>query len=257
MREQTETTSDRTRWAADAALAASVARTAGEQLLALRRAGGPDLGGRGDRLAHDVIAEALADARPDDAVRSEEAASDGPADGAGTGRLWVVDPLDGTREYAAGMVEFAVHVALVEAGVAVVGAVALPGLGQVLASLPAPVVPPRSPGRLRLAVSRSRPPALVAAVARALEADLVPLGSAGFKVAAVVRGEVDAYVHAGGQYEWDSAAPVAVAAAAGLHASRIDGSPLRYGQPDPTLPDLLVCRSEVAERLLVAIAETG
>ena len=81
------------------------------------------------------------------------------------------------------------------------------------------------------------------------------MGSAGYKVAAVVLGEVDAYVHAGGQYEWDSAAPVAVARAAGLHTSRLNGSPLQYNQPEPYLPDLLVCRQELAEALLTAIRE--
>jgi 3'(2'), 5'-bisphosphate nucleotidase len=241
---------------ADVAVAETIARQAGERLIELRRTATVDVGRRGDREAHELIVAALAAARPDDPVRSEEApAGDGPTDDV-EGRLWVVDPLDGTREYAEGLAEFAVHVALVVGGVATVGAVGLPALGQVLVSAPAPVVPPAEPGATpRLAVSRSRPPSLVHGVAKALGAELVPLGSAGYKVAAVVRGEVDAYVHAGGQYEWDSAAPVAVALAAGLHASRLDGAPLRYGRPDPLLPDLVVCRPELAGPILDACAD--
>jgi 3'(2'), 5'-bisphosphate nucleotidase len=169
-------------------------------------------------------------------------------------RVWIIDPLDGTREYSEGRHDWAVHVALWEGGALVAGAVALPGLDTVLTTDPAPVVPARDEAApLRMAVSRSRPPAIATGVAEALGAELVAMGSAGFKVSAVVRGEADLYVHGGGQYEWDSAAPVAVAQAAGLHASRLDGSPLRYNQPDPYLPDLVVCRPEVADQVLAVI----
>lgn len=237
----------------DAAVAAAIAGRAGSLLMTLRREGGTDLGARGDRQSHELIMAALAQLRPDDPVRSEEAAPGSDAAGT-TGRLWVVDPLDGTREYGQGLVEFAVHVALVVDGVAAVGAVALPALGTVLSSASPPALPAAGDGPPRLAVSRSRPPEVAARVASVLGAEVVPLGSAGYKMAAVVRGEVDVYVHAGGQYEWDSAAPVAVAAAAGLHVSRLDGSPLRYGRPDPYLPDLIVCRPELAASVLAAAA---
>lgn len=164
--------------------------------------------------------------------------------------MWVVDPLDGTREFAEGRSDWAVHVALVVEHHPVVGAVALPGDGLVLDTSRPPVVPPAGDRRLRLVVSRTRPPELARSVAERLGADLIGMGSAGAKAMAVVRGEADIYLHAGGQYEWDSAAPVAVALAAGLHASRLDGSPLRYNQPDAYLPDLLVCRTELAAPVL-------
>jgi len=241
--------------AADLALAVELARAAGERLLALRtrwRAERPALGPAGDRAAQELIAAGLARDCPDDAVLSEEAV-DNPARGHAA-RVWIVDPLDGTREYAEGRDDFAVHVALWRRDLdrLTVGAVALPDRGRVLASDGTPP-PPRRPGPLRIAVSRTRPPAVAVAVARALGAELVPMGSAGAKVAAVLLGEVDAYLHSGGQHEWDSAAPVAVALAAGVHASRLDGSPLRYNRPDPTLPDLLVARTEHAAALLAAV----
>jgi 3'(2'), 5'-bisphosphate nucleotidase len=240
----------------DAQLAAALARAAGRRLLDLRAGLGDlpadELKERGDAAAQLVLAEGLAAARPDDAVLSEEAADD--AARLDAARVWIIDPLDGTREYSEGRSDWAVHVALWAAGSLVAGAVALPGLGSVLTTEPAAVVPSRDGAApLRMAVSRSRPPAIATRVADALGADLVAMGSAGFKVAAVIRGEADLYVHGGGQYEWDSAAPVAVALAAGLHASRLDGAPLRYNQPDPYLPDLLVCRPEVAEQVLLTI----
>ncbi|MGY1745220.1 3'(2'),5'-bisphosphate nucleotidase CysQ [Blastococcus sp. SYSU D00695] len=241
----------------DAALAAALARAAGERLRALREEAPhlptAELKDRGDAAAQALLAERLSAARPADAVLSEEAADRTSRTAAR--RVWIVDPLDGTREFAEGRHDWAVHVALWEAGTLTAGAVALPGLGLVLDTAHPPTVPSRDgTARLRVAVSRSRPPAVVSAVAEALDADLVPMGSAGFKVAAVVRGEVDVYVHGGGQYEWDSAAPVAVARAAGLHASRLDGAPLLYNQPDPYLPDLVVCRPELAHRVLEVLA---
>jgi len=255
----------------DHRLARALAEAAGEVLLALRAADpGTDpaqLKADGDRRSHLFLVDQLAAVRPDDAVLSEEGKDDPVRLGAD--RVWIIDPLDGTREF--GEVprdDWAVHVALWERGDLVAGAVARPARGTTLATDRvtgppgdgrdsaeggAPAAQPS--GRLRLAVSRSRPPAFVARLAERLDAELVPMGSAGIKATAVVDGTVDAYVHAGGQYEWDSAAPVAVARAAGLHTSRIDGSPLEYNRPDPLLPDLLICRPEVADHLLTVISE--
>ncbi|SDC38275.1 3'(2'),5'-bisphosphate nucleotidase [Geodermatophilus telluris] len=244
----------------DAELAAVLARTVGQRLRDLRRAlqGSPpeEVRTRGDAEAQTLLAGGLAAARPSDAVLSEEAPDDGARIGAR--RVWIIDPLDGTREFSEDRSDWAVHVALWADADLVTGAVALPGLDVVLTSATSPVVPDRDPAApLRMAVSRTRPPSIATAVAAAMDAELVAMGSAGFKVAAVVRGEVDFYVHGGGQYEWDSAAPVAVARAAGLHTSRLDGSPLRYNQPDPHLPDLVVCRPELAPHLMSVIAQAG
>ncbi len=216
---------------------------------------GRDLGARGDDAAHQMLIERLAAARPDDWVLSEESSSEAHDDPARltAERVWIIDPLDGTREFGEQRSDWAVHVALVEGHVPTAGAVALPGLGLVLATDDPPEPPPaaRPP---RVVVSRTRPPAEAEAVAAALGAELVPMGSAGAKAMAVVRGEAELYPHSGGQYEWDSCAPVAVALSAGLHASRIDGSPLRYNQPDVYLPDLLICRAELADAALGAAA---
>jgi 3'(2'), 5'-bisphosphate nucleotidase len=242
----------------DARLAADVARQAGDLLLSVRRtladADAGRLGAEGDRRSHQLISRLLAAARPGDTVLSEEGADD--LSRLEADRVWIVDPLDGTREFGeAGRDDWAVHVALWANGGLTAGAVALPAQGVTLATDPPPSVPPPTAGaRLRLVVSRSRPPAVVASLAEALDAEVSPLGSAGAKAMAVVRGHADAYVHAGGQYEWDSAAPAAVAVAAGLHVSRVDGSAPRYNRPDPSLPDLLVCRPELAERILELIA---
>jgi 3'(2'), 5'-bisphosphate nucleotidase len=242
----------------DAEVVVSAARAAADVLLALRAGGllGRALGDAGDAAAQAAILGVLTADRPDDVVFSEEAADDlGRLD---SERVWIVDPLDGTREYGdPDRHDWAVHVALWSAGELMAAAVALPALGELLVTDPAPEVPPRSPGPVRLAVSRSRPPAVADAVAAALGARLVPLGSAGYKTLAVVRGEVDAYVHAGGMYQWDSAAPVAVALAAGLTACRLDGSPLVYNEPDPWLPDLLVCRPDLAQAILAAVRSSS
>jgi 3'(2'), 5'-bisphosphate nucleotidase len=238
----------------DHALAAALAAEAGRLLVDLRAHddGAGDLGRRGDRAADDLLLAALAEHRPDDAVLSEESADD-PAR-LDHRRVWIVDPLDGTREYAEpGRSDWAVHVALAVDGVPAAGAVALPAEGVVLSTAEAPGLAARRPdGPPVLVVSRTRPPEVTARVQEALGATLLPMGSAGAKVAAVIRGAADAYAHAGGQYEWDSAAPVAVALAAGLHCSRLDGSPLRYNQADPWLPDLLVCRPELAPTIVRA-----
>jgi 3'(2'), 5'-bisphosphate nucleotidase len=237
----------------DVELASRAARAAADVLLPLRAGdlSGRELGDAGDAAAQEAILSVLSAARPDDVVFSEEAADDRRRLSAD--RVWIVDPLDGTREYGdPDRRDWAVHVALWSGGELAAAAVALPGLGEVLVTDPPPVVPAHTAGSLRVTVSRTRPPAIAAAVADALGAELVPLGSAGYKTLAVVRGEVDAYVHAGGMYQWDSAAPVAVARAAGLTACRLDGSPLVYNQPDPALPDLVVCRPELADPILAA-----
>jgi 3'(2'), 5'-bisphosphate nucleotidase len=244
----------------DADLATSLARTAAQRLHELRgllRDLAPEeIKSRGDVEGQRLLAAGLAAARPGDAVFSEEAADVGARLEAA--RVWIIDPLDGTREFSEGRADWAVHVALWEEGALVAGAVALGSLDVVLTTNPAPIVPRRDDRfPLRMAVSRSRPPAVATQVAEALGADLVAMGSAGVKVAAVVRGEADLYVHGGGQYEWDSAAPVAVARAAGLHTSRLDGSPLRYNQPDPFLPDLVVCRPELRQHVLTVLSELG
>jgi 3'(2'), 5'-bisphosphate nucleotidase len=285
----------------DHALARDLAEQAGRRLVGLRAHGGdPDvLRKAGDRLSHEFLTGELADRRPGDIVLSEEGA-DHPAR-LGARRVWIVDPLDGTREFGEpGRTDWAVHVALWETSEAGVpgdltaGAVALPAQGIVLSTLAPPPPPQRrdieavitapmspragpagsgaeaggdsgtdaafgggegAPGRIRIVVSRSRAPQLVRNISDLIDAELVSLGSAGAKVAAVVGGEVDAYVHGGGFYEWDTAAPVAVARAAGFHASRIDGSPLAYNQADLLMPDILVCRPAVAGILLQAIRE--
>jgi 3'(2'), 5'-bisphosphate nucleotidase len=243
----------------DAELAATVAEEAGALLVGLRQSKGhgggeadASLGQAGDAGANELILERLAGARPGDEVLSEEARDDGRRLSAD--RVWIVDPLDGTREYSEGRADWAVHVALWERGQEITSAaVAMPDLDRVFRSdRPEPGVVPDRP--LRVVVSRSRAPALATAVAEALGGELVPMGSAGAKAMAVLTGEVDVYLHAGGQWEWDSAAPVGVVRGAGLHASRLDGSPLRYNQPDPYLPDLVVCRADLAASVLAAVA---
>ena len=241
----------------DHPLARDLAAQAGQRLLGLRAQGGDQdmLRKAGDRLSHDFLTAELAARRPGDVVLSEEGA-DNPARLAAR-RVWIVDPLDGTREFGEpGRTDWAVHVALWEDGDLTAGAVALPAQGTVLSTAEPPPPPPDgAPGRIRVVVSRSRPPRFVRNISGLIDAELVPLGSAGAKVAAVINGEVDAYVHGGGFYEWDTAAPVAVARAAGLHTSRIDGSALTYNQPDLLMPDILVCRPALAGTLLRAIRE--
>src|SRR5215469_5492202 len=244
----------------DDLLAAELAEQAGKLLLDLRAEGGEpsDLRKAGDRLSHEFLAAELAARRPGDAALSEEGKDD-PARLAAD-RVWIVDPLDGTREFGEpGRTDWAVHVALWERGALTAGAVALPAQGQVLATTAPPAMPPaREAGKpLRVVVSRTRPPAFLDRLGEAMSVTLVPLGSAGAKAAAVMLGEADAYIHAGGQYEWDSAAPAAVALAAGFHASRLDGAPLQYNRPDPVLPDILMCPVVLAESLLEAIGAAG
>lgn len=247
----------------DHALARELATEAGSLLLRLRSDHGfSDMQGlrdAGDRESHVLLTDALARQRPDDVVLSEEGKDD-PAR-LDADRVWIIDPLDGTREYAEeGRSDWAVHVALWErtgpaTGELTAGAVALPGRARTLSTAEPPSLPPRAPDRIRIAVSRSRPPEFTRRLADHLEAEveLVPIGSAGVKVASVLLGDVDAYVHAGGQYEWDSAAPVAVAHAAGAYTSRVDGSALTYNQEDVSLPDILVCHPDLAPSLLAGI----
>jgi 3'(2'), 5'-bisphosphate nucleotidase len=242
----------------DHVLAAWLATVAGERLLEVRGEGleGRELKDAGDRAAHELLMELLAEHRPDDSVLSEEGKDDKAR--LDSSRVWIVDPLDGTREFSeVPRDDWAVHVALWQDGDLVAGAVAQPALGETFNTGAPPVVPPSSAQRPRIAVSRSRPPEFVHVLATELDAELVPMGSAGVKVISVARDITDAYVHAGGQYEWDSAAPVAVARAAGLFTSRIDGTPLQYNQEDVYLPDLIVCRPELAERIVAFIKEHG
>jgi len=243
----------------DHADAARIAAEAGELLLDLRRelrvrgANMSVIKHEGDRQAHTFIVNELARVRPGDAVLSEEG-RDNPVR-LSAPRTWIVDPLDGTREYGEGRADWAVHVALVVDHKPVAGAVALPAMGITLSTAQPPRPPQRQERAPRMIVSRSRPPIAAMIIARALDAELITMGSAGAKAMAVVLGEADIYAHSGGQYEWDSCAPVAVAAAAGLHTSRVDGSPLVYNQADPYLPDLLICRRELTRPALAALAE--
>ena len=246
----------------DHAFAVWAAEQAGERLLEVRVQGldGEALKDAGDAAAQDLLAAALAEHRPGDHVLSEEANDDKSRLHAE--RVWIIDPLDGTREFSEPpRDDWAVHVALWERSAPgdglTAGAVAQPALGETFHTGTPAVVPPRTSSRPRIAVSRTRPPAFVSALAEEIDAELVPMGSAGVKVMSVVRDVADAYVHAGGQYQWDNAAPVAVARAAGLHCSRVDGAPLVYNEDDTSLPDLLVCRPELAEEILEFVRRHG
>jgi 3'(2'), 5'-bisphosphate nucleotidase len=237
----------------DAELAASLAETAGKLLLDMQKRAltGKELGDAGDQAANTYLIEAITKARPDDGLLSEESKDTDVR--LSKRRVWIIDPVDGTREYGEGRTDWAVHVGLAIDGVATIGAVALPGLGLILRSdrlaplLAAPAIP-------RMVVSRTRPAKEALAVAEAIDAELIPMGSAGAKAMAVVRGEAEIYLHTGGQYEWDSCAPAAVAAAYGLHVSRVDGSQLIYNGANTYMPDLLICRRELAERVLSLVS---
>lgn len=238
----------------DGELAARLAEIAGRLLLEVRTSGlfsGKALGQAGDRVANAFLMEALRRHRPGDGILSEEEGDD--LRRLAQTRVWIVDPLDGTREYGEGRADWAVHVALAIDGAASIGAVALPALDAVLRS-DRPVPVPAAPPTLRMVVSRSRPPAQVLAVAQAIGAELIGMGSAGAKAMAIIRGEADIYLHSGGQHQWDNCAPAAVALAHGLHVSRIDGSPIVYNRADTSIPDLLICRREHAERVLAEVA---
>lgn len=241
----------------DAQLAARLAEVAGDILLNVRASGmfeGKTLGKAGDATANEFLCHAIRSARPQDGLLSEEEKDDTAR--CAKSRVWIIDPVDGTREYGEQRSDWAVHVGLAIDGVATVGAVALPGLGGgiVLRSDTINTVPD-SPATPRFLVSRTRPASEATAVCHAMGGELVGMGSAGAKAMAIVRGEAEIYLHSGGQYEWDSCAPVAVASAHGLHCSRIDGSPIRYNQADTYLPDLLICRPEYADIVLNEVAE--
>jgi len=236
-----------------------IASRAGKALLALRDSRPSDdrhaaeFRAEADRLANDIIFELLkpriaegdgflSEEHPDDEERLEHQ------------RVWIVDPLDGTREFAEpARTDWAVHIGLAVDSVAAAGAVALPAQGAVVYTGDPPKIGKRMSSRVKVAVSRTRPPGIASWLVERLGCEMIAMGSAGAKAMAVVRGEADAYIHAGGQYEWDSCAPVAVALAVGLHASRLDGSLLRYNQTDPYLPDLVICRPELRESIAAAV----
>ena len=248
---------DELRELGDAALATELARVAGRLLvehretLVSRGTTHWELKDSGDMLGHHYLVDALTAVRPDDCVLSEEGADDRRRLSAE--RVWIVDPLDGTNEYGEGRADWAVHVALWERGALTAGAVSMPAIDQVFSTDPPVALPPAHPGKLRLVTSRNRAPYAAVVVAQNLDCDAYRLGSAGAKAMSILMGEADIYVHDGGMYQWDSAAPAAVALAAGLHASRIDGSPLVYNDADPWLPDFIVCRSELADDVLHAL----
>ena len=239
----------------DADLAAHVAAAAGKVLLEVRASrdwDAKELGQAGDHAANDLLCHAIATERPDDGLLSEERACDGTR--LAKSRVWIIDPVDGTREYGEARDDWAVHVALCVDGAPVLGAVALPDAGLVLRSDEPPALAPLNDPP-RMVVSRTRPAAEAVAVAEAIGAVLVPMGSAGAKAMAVVRGIADIYLHSGGQHEWDSAAPVAVALAAGLHCARLDGTPLAYNCADTYVHDLLICRKELVPRVMTALGD--
>ncbi|GAB5488072.1 MAG: 3'(2'),5'-bisphosphate nucleotidase CysQ [Parasphingorhabdus sp.] len=238
----------------DEQIAETLATEAGKILLELQKSGkfsGKALGKVGDEAANQYLMAELALARPDDAFLSEEEKDDHSRLRAE--RVWIIDPLDGTREYSEGRDDWAVHVALAINGNPTVGAVALPGLDKTLTS-GKPTQFPAANEPVKILVSRTRPAKEAVAVAETMGAELLPMGSAGAKAMAVVRGEADIYLHSGGQYEWDNCAPVAVALAADFHCSRIDGSDIVYNQSNPYLPDLLICRKELADQALELVA---
>jgi 3'(2'), 5'-bisphosphate nucleotidase len=234
----------------DAELAAHLAEVAGRLLLEVRAAGlfsAKALGKAGDQTANQFLIHAIREQRPDDGLLSEEEKDN--FERLAHNRVWIIDPVDGTREYGEARSDWAVHVGLAIDGIATVGAVALPGIGAVLRTDQPLQLPPAS-ATPRMVVSRTRPAKEALAVAEAIGAELVPMGSAGAKAMAIVRGDAEIYLHTGGQFEWDSCAPVAVAAAHGLHVSRADGSPLVYNKSDTYMPDLLICRHEWAAPVL-------
>ena len=239
----------------DSDLAAQLADSAGRILLRVRESElfeGKALGKAGDQTANEFLIHALRYQRPEDGLLSEECKD--TAERLGKSRVWIIDPVDGTREYGEGRSDWAVHIALSIDGQPSVGAVALPGLGRGIVLRSDIIAKPAGhDGPPRLVVSRTRPAAEAVSVAERLGGDLLPMGSAGAKAMAVVRGEAEIYLHSGGQFEWDSCAPVAVASAQGLHCSRLDGSPLIYNQPNTYIPDLLICRPDWKDRVFEAL----
>jgi len=239
----------------DSELAAKLAEVAGRLLIEIRASGVLSLkalGKAGDATANQFLVHALREQRPEDGLLSEEEKDN--EERLAKSRVWIIDPVDGTREFGEARADWAVHVALAIDGVPTIGAVALPGLGLVLRSdRPHPL--PAASANPRMVVSRTRPAAEAVTVSEKIGAELIPMGSAGAKAMAIVRGDAEIYLHTGGQYEWDSCAPAAVAAAHGLHVSRVDGSPLIYNQRDTYMPDLLICRKEWADTVLSLVAK--
>ncbi|MGJ4125450.1 3'(2'),5'-bisphosphate nucleotidase CysQ [Corynebacterium macclintockiae] len=238
----------------DATLAQRLAQGTGEILKGVRNVGllrGTELGKAGDALAQDWIARSLIQHRPNDAMLSEEAEDDLAR--LDNSRVWIIDPLDGTREYAGGRQDWAVHIALAENGEIVESAVGMPDLGRVFSSAEVRAVQGQRTNRL--VISQNTTPAIAEFIAEDLGMELVTMGSCGAKAVSVILGDNDAYVHAGGQYEWDNAAPVGIAQAAGLHTSRLDGTPLRYNCESPYLPDLVISRPDRADEILASTAK--
>lgn len=237
----------------DSRLAHGLAIEAGNLLLALRkdhRLQGTDLGKAGDAQANTLIINALKAARPNDAILSEESA-DSP-ERLAAHRVWIIDPLDGTREFSERRDDWAVHIGLAVDGQPVAGAVALPAWGRCHSTLAPPALsPPQSPPRLL--ISRTRPPDFAVQVAARIGATLIPMGSAGAKAMAVLEGQAEIYLHAGGQSEWDNCAPLAVALIAGLHCTRLDGTSIRYNQPSPLVEDLLICHPDLKNAVKAAL----
>ena len=238
----------------DATLAQRLAQGTGEILKGVRNVGllrGTELGKAGDALAQDWIARSLVQHRPNDAMLSEEAEDDLAR--LDNSRVWIIDPLDGTREYAGGRQDWAVHIALVENGKIIEAAVGMPDLGRVFSSSEVRAV--EGARTNRLVISQNTTPAIAEFIAEDLGLELVTMGSCGAKAVSVILGDNDAYVHAGGQYEWDNAAPVGIAQAAGLHTSRLDGTDLCYNCESPYLPDLVISRPDMADEILSSAAK--
>lgn len=238
----------------DATLAQRLAQGTGEILKGVRNVGllrGTELGKAGDALAQDWIARSLVQHRPNDAMLSEEAEDD--LTRLDNSRVWIIDPLDGTREYAGGRQDWAVHIALVENGKIIEAAVGMPDLGRVFSSSEVRAV--EGARTNRLVISQNTTPAIAEFIAEDLGLELVTMGSCGAKAVSVILGDNDVYVHAGGQYEWDNAAPVGIAQAAGLHTSRLDGTDLCYNCESPYLPDLVISRPDMADEILSSAAK--
>lgn len=238
----------------DASLARLLAEGTGDLLKGIRSAGllrGRALGAAGDHLAQNWIERCLRQHRPDDGMLSEEANDDETR--LGKDRVWVLDPLDGTKEYATGRQDWAIHIALVENGIPTHAAVGLPDLGAIFSTADAKAV--LGPYSRKIAISHNHPPAIATHIAEKLGFETLSMGSAGAKAMHVLLGDADAYIHAGGQYEWDQAAPVGVAKAAGLHCSHLDGSELTFNHKDAYVHDLLICRPELKDEILGLAAE--
>lgn len=234
----------------DGEFALHLAVEAGKILIELRNSSGLNgktLGEKGDFLANEFIISNLKKLRPNDGILSEEEKDNFIR--LEKSRVWIIDPLDGTLEYSQGRNDFAVHIALAIDGKPKIGAVALPALQEVYTCFDSPILKPAN-NPLKIVVSRTRAPKEVAIIAEKMNAEIIPMGSAGFKAMAIIQGKADIYFHSGGQYEWDNCAPVAVALGAGLHASRIDGSQFVYNNKNTLVPDLLICRRSLAPEIL-------